>query len=406
MSSFSLGGDGLILPAKKPQAREVKDPRHQELKQPIFVDNSHYSQPAPSGTTSGTAVMNPAAAMAAQAAAISQSAERGAVNVKSNAQVISLAERRIAAKDAKVQNAFATFQRDFPTSMTKTGSPVLNESDGGPRGMNVTETKEKVIPCVTLCDAVYIVTAARYGRAVTVSWLQRGRKSVGLGSQQSACVRTTLNAEQVKALAPKMQNYIDTVIKPSSQDVSECITKYCKQYGCPTEKKVMDPSQVCQIVYAIKAAEYGRGFTMQSANGPITLTPEQVKAGAPKLGETLKALLDQGFTTAAVVAECEQSYCRLYGCKPPVGDTGGGGGGGGPGGAGGMVCKEDEHYDAATNGCVPNESIPDVVVAQKKKSYWWIVAAGAAALLAKKYVFVSALAGAPGEPKLIELDEE
>jgi hypothetical protein len=404
MSSFSLGGPGDILPPRK---KEFKDPRQQPLKQPVFVDNSHYAQPAPAGTSSGSAVMNPAAALATQAAVISQAAERGAVDVQSSAQVISLADRRIASKDAKVKSAFTAFQREYIPSLTKTGSPVLNESDGGPRGMRVAEPQGKQIPCVTLCDAVYIVTAAKFSRAVTVNWFLRGGKPLGLGAQQQACGAATFNAEQVKSLAPKMQTYIDTVLKPSSQDVAECIAKYCKQYGCPTDKKEMDPAQVCQIVFAIKAAEYGRGFTMQTANGAVTLTPEQVKTGAPKLGETLKALLDRGFTTAAVVAECEQTYCRVYGCKPPVGGGGGGGGsgGGGPGGAGGIVCEEGTTYKFG-EGCVPNESIPDVVVAQKKKSYWWIVAAGAAALLAKKYVFVSALAGAPGEPKLIELDEE
>lgn len=374
MSSFSFG-DGILPPMKR---KPASTPPASEMAQSSIA-------PAPL-----------AGPMASQHVAVLE----GVDHEQQLGTVINLAQKReqkAAPKSARIDSAFKEVKASLPP-MSPAGSssgPRL-----GPTGVQQvyeqSQTGGGAPPCMSVCDLVYVIEAAKRSRSVTVNWQTIGGKARGLGAQQVACQLITLNADQVKAFAPRAQQFLDAM-RPSGQDVAECIARYCKDYGCPVETKTATIEQVCQLVFAIKAAQYGRPFSMDVNGSNATLSAEQMKEQGPRIAATLKAMLDKGLTTSDVVAACEKKYCEQYGCAAPA--TGAGGGTPYKERAN---CPEGTSFDMASAECVPNEA-PVAKVDTGKKGFGWLAAAGIAAVFAKKVLFVSALAGAP---KLVELEDE
>ena len=418
MSSFTLGGEGAFLApraktgASKP-AVGTEDSRQKSSGQSVvstitsggmssqgqtvMLDNSSYGGSS-SGEKSGTAVLS----------------AKAADDIR----------KTLGRRDATVKAGFDRFKASGGAQVRQLPAKG-GSSSAGPAKVSTFDSGG-IGSCLTPCDAVYITLAERYGRGVTVTLEKDGK-----------CARVALTVEQVKAAAPVARDLITNRFKMSKEQIAACIAQYCKseQGGCPGSEAPPAPpvsdTVVCAIVYLVKAAQYGRAFSMTkdgivtnlSADGVLTISKDgkvlatydksRSKDEIAKFAAILKSMIDRKMTTPEVVALCERQYCDQYGCipnppmpppppKPPAQDTGTGGGGGGSGGAGGSECPEGYSYDVTINKCVANE-IEGPAVTKSKKNYWWIVAAGALAFAAKKYLVVGALAGAP---KLIELDEE
>jgi hypothetical protein len=322
--------------------------------------------------------------------------------------VINLAQKReqkTAPKSARIDSAFKEVKASLPRmpstfQVTGGAGGAKPSSSGGVKQLYAeSQTGGGAPPCMTVCDLVYIIEAAKRSRAVTVNFPSTSKLGVARAQTQLACVPRTLNADQAKAFAPRAQQMLDAM-RPSGQDVAECVARYCREHGCPTDGvKVATIEQVCQLVFAIKAAQYGRSFSMSVNGSNATLSAEQMREQGPRIAATLKAMLDKGLTTSDVIAACEKKYCEQYGCAPSATTTTTGGG---TGAGAGASCPEGTHFDMASAECVPND-VPVAKVDTGKKGFGWLAAAGVAAVIAKKVLFVSALAGAP---KLVELEDE